>query len=275
MIKLIASDLDGTALLNGRLSIKNAEAIEKCKERGVEFAVATGRGLASIPQAIWDLEGVTYAITSNGACIINARNGEILRKYMVSEEDTLKLIEIAQSFDTGLEIFINSEAYVDQKYYDDPVKYGMPEHLRDYVHNSRRPVPDIYEYINDHLGEVESFAFVVRREIHEIVNEAAKKACPDALVIHSDLQWVEVINKECGKGNGVEHLAQYLGFDLTEVAAFGDADNDIDMLERAGLPVTMGNGSTACKAAAKKETLDVTEDGLAYGIQKILEGEWA
>lgn len=274
MIKLIASDLDGTALLDGRLSQVNKRTIEKCLKSGVEFAVATGRGLASIPQDVKNITGITYAITSNGACIYNIKTHKILRRYMVSSEDTRKLAQIARELDTGLEIFVGSEAYVDRTYYDNPVKYGMPEKLVDYVHTSRRPISDIYEFIDKHAGEIESFAFVTTNEVHEAVKERVQRECPETLVIDSEPQWVEVINKECGKGNGVKHLAEYLKIALEDVAVFGDADNDIEMFEVVGMPVAMANASKGCKALARYETSDVKEDGLSEGIENILSGRW-
>ena len=263
--KLVAADLDGTALLDGKLSKVNKDAIQNAIDRGVEFAVCTGRGLFTIPKDFNEIKGLTYAITSNGACIYNIVTGELLRHFALSAKDTKELVEISKAFETALEIFVDGSAYVDQVYYDDPEAYGMPKKLVGYIRSSRNPVPDIYEFINEHLGKIENFAFVTKgEEVHENVMNEVQKKCPDTLVVGSEPQWVEIMHKESGKGKGVKHLAEYLGIDLKDTAAIGDGDNDIEMLEYAGHPIAMGNASQGCKKVAKYVTKDVKEDGLAY-----------
>ena len=69
-------------------------------------------------------------------------------------------------------------------------------------------------------------------------------------------------------------MANLLNVDMDEVAAFGDGDNDIEMLQCAKVSVAMNNASPKCKAAAKYISRDVKKDGLSYGIECILNGDW-
>lgn len=276
MIKLIATDLDGTAFLNGHLSDVNKEAINKAIKNGTEVAFATGRTLGSIPDEAYDNCDITYVITSNGACIYNVKTKELLRNYVISPDEALRLYQIGQKVGTEYEIFINGRGYVNQKYHDDPSKYGMPEDHVPYIQLSRVPVPDILEYIKEHSNEIESFAFVIKDiKMHDEVMALIAKECPDNYVVDSEPQWIEVMNSQSGKDKGVAHLAELLGSNLDETATFGDGDNDVVMLECANIPVAMENASEKCKQAAKYITKNVAEDGLAYGIECILSGKWS
>lgn len=275
MIKLIATDLDGTAFLNGAMSEKNMAAIQKAVNAGVDVVYSTGRGVFTIPEEYRKLPGVKYAITSNGTCIYDLRTNELLRHYTLNGEITRKLVDIGQRVGTEYEIFVGGAAYVNQTYYDNPARYGMPEKLVNYIKTTRTPIPDIFEYINSHSDEIENFAYVVNGpKMHNDIVRIVSEECPDSMVVGSEPQWVEVMNILSGKDKGVMHMAEYLGLEMSNVAAFGDGDNDIEMLECAGVSVAMGNASPGCMKVAKYVTRDVTDDGLAYGIECILNNSW-
>lgn len=275
MIRLVATDLDGTAFLGGRLSEVNKQTINKAIDSGVEVAFATGRALGSIPEEAYVNCNVTYAITSNGAKIYNVKTRELLRNYVITPEEAMRMFKIGQSVGTEYEIFINGKGYVSQKYYDNPALYGMPENLVEYIRTSRVPVPDIFEHIKKYASEIESFAYVIKDlKMHDEVMGMLKEKCPDNYVVDSEPQWIEVMNNQSGKDKGVRHLANLLNVNMDEVAAFGDGDNDIEMLQCAKVSVAMNNASPKCKDAAKYISKDVKEDGLSYGIECILNGDW-
>lgn len=273
MIKLIASDLDGTALNNGKLSDTNKKAIQMAVDAGYMFAVVTGRALCTIPDGFYDVDKFTYAITNNGARLDNVRTGEILLNITVNPEDVRKLTEIGKRFNTTFEVFMNGKAYVSQEYYDDPVKYGMLPQLVEYIHYARTPVDNIFEHIENNINEIVNFVFVIpNKEIHDKVVEEVRMVCPDTFKVTCDIQWVEIMNSKTNKGEGLKALASYLGISMSEIAVIGDADNDIEMLEMAGLSIAMGNGSPAVKAIADYVTDDVANDGVARAIEKIIDG---
>ncbi|MCQ2467676.1 MAG: Cof-type HAD-IIB family hydrolase [Clostridia bacterium] len=274
MIKLIASDLDGTALNSGKLSLANKEAISKATKLGYSFVVSTGRALYAVPKDFYDIDEFEYAITCNGACISNVRTGEVLRRFNVEVEDVKKLVEISKKYDVTFEVFTHgSRGHIDKTYHDDPVKYGMLPGLVDYIRTSRAPEDNIYDYIEKNIDSVDNFAFVTpTKEIHDSIVEDVKRLCPNTLMVISEPQWVEVMNINSGKGKGVRYLAEYLGIDMSEVACIGDGDNDIEMLELAGTSIAMGNASIGCKETADYVTLDVDNDGVAHAIDNIING---
>ena len=82
--------------------------------------------------------------------------------------------------------------------------------------------------------------------------------------------YLEVIPKVINKGQGIRDICKVLGIDPDEVISFGDAANDIPMLQEAGMGVAMGNAAEAVKAAADMVTLSNNEDGIAAALEKLL-----
>lgn len=271
MIKLIASDLDNTALLAGSLSDGNRQAIERAIASGVEFVVATGRGLSGVPSIFYEIEGFRYAITSNGSCIYDIRTGVRLRHEVITCAEARKLLRIGESFGVKYEIFVDGKAYVDQAYHDDPVRFGQLPSLVPYIKATRTPVCNIVNFIKSHIGDIENFVFVASSpNIHAQISSMVRSTCPSNLIVDNEPQWVEVMSSNSGKGKALVELASYLSIQISDTCAVGDNDNDIDMLIASGLAIAMGNGSSGALSAADYVTLDVEEDGLAHAIDYVL-----
>ena len=83
-------------------------------------------------------------------------------------------------------------------------------------------------------------------------------------------QLIEISHRNAGKHSGVKYFMEMLGLNREEIAAFGDADNDVDMLEFAGCGIAMENASPKCKEVADYVTKHHAEDGVAYGLREIL-----
>ena len=92
----------------------------------------------------------------------------------------------------------------------------------------------------------------------------------DIYITSSISQLVEISYKDAGKRSGVKFITEYLGLNPKQVAAFGDADNDIDMLEYAGCGIAMENASNGLLAVADVVTLHHDRDGVAYALKNIL-----
>lgn len=275
MIKLIASDLDSTALYKGVLSPENKKAIQKAVDSGIGFVLSTGRAKYAIPEDFFDIKEIKYAITCNGACISNIRTGELIRRFTLKPEYVRELLAIGEKYNVTYEVFVSAErGHVDQTYHDDPVKYGMLPNLVPYIRQSRKAVPDIVSFVYEHIDDVDNFAFVTpTKVIHDAIAKEVSTLCPETIMVVGEEQWVEVMDINSGKGKGVKFLAEYLGIDMKDVACFGDGDNDIEMLEFAGLPIAMENATDGCKKIASYIAPLAKESGLAYGIERILSGE--
>ena len=93
---------------------------------------------------------------------------------------------------------------------------------------------------------------------------------PGIYVTSSVLQLLEISNELSGKRSGVAWLCEKLGIPASAAAAFGDAENDEDMIRYVGLGIAVGNASAQVKEAADWIVPGNDEDGVAYGIRRIL-----
>ena len=94
---------------------------------------------------------------------------------------------------------------------------------------------------------------------------------PESLtVVQTAPFYLEVIPKVINKVQGIRDICAVLGIDPAQVISFGDAANDIPMLEAAGMGVAMGNAQEAVKAAADMVTLSNNDDGIAAALEKLI-----
>ncbi len=270
--KLVAFDLDGTLLdADGCLSCANREALLKAMEKGVHICICTGRAYDTIPKEILEFPGIEYAISNNGASVYRIKDRCKLNALYMDSAAVEKVIGATKDAGTAFEAFIDGGAYAGREYVENPEKFGATQRGAEYVKRTRQPVDNITDFILEHKHELESMDIVVcSDEQKQRVISLIKNATPDVYVTSSVSQLVELTNANGGKGTGLKFLAEYLGIDSSLVAAFGDADNDIDMIKFAGCGVAMENASDNLKRAADCVTIHHDDDGVAYAFKNIL-----
>ena len=271
-IKCIALDLDRTTLnAQGKLSKANEEAIRKAVAKGIHVCIASGRAFDTLPQDVVSIPGIEYAITSNGAAVYRIQDKQCLRSYVLTEQSVKKILELTKDFPVTYEGFIRGTAYAAKECIQDPVKFGATEHAVAYVQSTRHLQDDIVSFLKQHDDELDSMDIVVKDEAQkQKVIEVLKAEVEDIYITSSISQLVEISYKDAGKRSGVKFITEYLGLNPKQVAAFGDADNDIDMLEYAGCGIAMENASNGLLAVADAVTLHHDRDGVAYALKNIL-----
>lgn len=271
-IKCIALDLDRTTLnAQGKLSKANEEAIRKAIAKGIHVCIASGRAFDTLPQDVVSIPGIEYAITSNGAAVYRIQDKQCLRSYVLTEQSVKKILELTKDFPVTYEGFIRGTAYAAKEYIEDLVKFGATEHAVAYVQSTRHLQDDIVSFLKQHDDELDSMDIVVKDEAQkQKVIEVLKAEVEDIYITSSISQLVEISYKDAGKRSGVKFITEYLGLNPKQVAAFGDADNDIDMLEYAGCGIAMENASNGLLAVADVVTLHHDRDGVAYALKNIL-----
>ena len=271
-IKCIALDLDRTTLnAQGKLSKANEEAIRKAVAKGIHVCIASGRAFDTLPQDVVSIPGIEYAITSNGAAVYRIQDKQCLRSYVLTEQSVKKILELTKDFPVTYEGFIRGTAYAAKEYIEDPVKFGATEHAVAYVQSTRHLQDDIVSFLKQHDDELDSMDIVVKDEAQkQKVIEVLKAEVEDIYITSSISQLVEISYKDAGKRSGVKFITEYLGLNPKQVVAFGDADNDIDMLEYAGCGIAMENASNGLLAVADAVTLHHDRDGVAYALKNIL-----
>lgn len=134
-IKMIGLDLDGTLLTDKKeITPRTRRAIKAALDRGVIVLTATGRPWMGIPEELRTFPGMDYALTSNGARIIETRTGRILEEHLLSAEAAKKALEICGKYDTLQEVYFDGQGYAEadkmaliEKYHKNP---NMWEYMR-------------------------------------------------------------------------------------------------------------------------------------------------
>ena len=271
-IQLIALDLDRTTLNSqGKLSKANYNALSQAIKNGVHVCIASGRAFDTLPSDVLSVPGIEYAITSNGAAVYNIKTKERIKSYLLTENAIDIIMNICKKYPVTYEAFINGVAYTGKEYIDNPDKFGATQHSIDYVLSTRTLKDDIVEFIYENKNRLDCIDIIVNNDElkNTIINEI-KTATNEVYITSSIKQLIEISYKDAGKKSGLEFLSNYLNISRENIAAFGDADNDFDMIKYAGVGIAMENASSHLLEVADYTTLHHDNDGVAYAFKNII-----
>ena len=273
-IKLVASDLDGTLLnKNKEITPRLFAALKKLDELGIYFVPSTGRPFGTVPQAIKELPFLKYVITSNGATIYDAVEQKNIIENYLTPEAVDAVIEIARELPVITEYFIEGKAYIAKKVYDDLSPFNLTESHVTYIKNSRTPVEDFWNEMkrNNTVLENINLEFADMELRKETWNRL--KALGLASVTAATTKNIEITSLYATKAKALEKLCEVLGFTRENVVAMGDGDNDMPMIQFAGIGVAMANGEKHIKQAADIIADDCNDFGAAKILEQIIESK--
>lgn len=273
-IKMIGLDLDGTLLTDKKeLTTRTIEVLRKAIDMGVTVLVATGRPWMGVPEELREFPGMKYALTSNGARVINSESGEVFAEHLLSCASAKKALEICGKYDTLQEVYFDGQGYASRGKMKYVEKYHKNPNMWEYMRRTRIPVDDIFELLereNRGLDKVQAL-FVDMDEREKAWRELQREG---NLELVGSLKYnIEINATGVNKGKALVDLGRMLGIKRSEIMACGDGDNDTVMLREAGFGVAMSNAEEQVKKAADYITLSNEEEGVAYAIEKfVLEG---
>jgi Cof subfamily protein (haloacid dehalogenase superfamily) len=270
--KLIALDLDETTLNpQSRLSPGNRAALEAAIAAGIEIVIASGRSLDTLPEEMTHFPGIRYAICGNGSMVYDLTAHTVLVQHFLPPETAGQVLRLTQGAFLTYEAFVDGCAYAQSDYVNLPTNYLCGENSAAYIQATRRPVPDIAAFLLNHETRLDSLDIVVGNlQVKETMMQRLK-TLSGIYITSSVPHLIEISNEACGKHRGLAFLAEHLGIPQSAVCAFGNADNDADMLAWAGLGIAVANGSPTCRAAADVITSDYLEDGVAQAFEAHLQ----
>ena len=274
-IEMVAFDLDDTALDgNGRLSDKTREAFIQAAEAGVEPVIASGRSFYSLPDELLEVPGIRYAICSNGANLFDVNEKKCLRSFSLKPHSVDQIVKLADEYGDRLylDAFTEGVPHSDRRLLDTLLNNEhISEHRKLYLRKTRRPEDDIRGFIQENKNSLDCMNYnVFDSALFDELFDRLGKEVDDIYYTSSIPQLIEISYKECGKGKGLLRMCEYLGIDIKHVAAFGNADNDADMIELAGLGCAVSNSSQVALDAADEIIGPNTEDSVAEKIFEII-----
>lgn len=264
--KLIAMDLDGTLLNdNKNITEKTKDALMAAQEKGIRLALASARpspGLFRERDALHMQKYAGVLMSYNGGRIVDAATGKVLFETAMDLQQTKQVLRQLESLpvtpilDDGVQFYVTD-------------KNGYKV---DYECRNNNMICSEVGNLADFLtfAPIKILMSVQPEELPAVQKQIAGFLPESLTVVQTAAFYLEIIPKVINKGQGIRDICGVLGFAPAEVVSFGDAENDIPMLQAAGMGVAMGNAQDAVKAAADMVTLSNNDDGIAAALEKLL-----
>lgn len=251
-IKFIASDLDGTLLLNGaqKVSEELVPLIKKLNEKGIIFCAASGRQYPNLRRLFGEAADELMYICENGSVIIY--KDRLIDKTPM---DVTLGREIIRAI-TGVEqceVLVSGE----RTSYLKPKTESYLIRMRDIVRNDIMLVDDL-EHIDEDYVKISVYdptGIANSQEYFLSAFEGRAQSCV------SGKQWLDYTAQGVNKGSAIRTIQKIMGFKPEECMAFGDNFNDIEMFQSVGYPIVMRQAVPEVKSHAEYVT-DRVEDSL-------------
>lgn len=276
MIRMIAFDMDGTLLdEKKKITAKTKDVLERAADQGVVLVPATGRPFCGVAEALADLKGISYILTTNGAGIYERETGRCIYEDSMPLAQFLPMLERLEPLEVMSDAFVKGGSFMSEKNRKLVDEMNVSEEVKRYIRNSRTCVVNQTEHLREMGEDVEKLTinFVPnpdgsKRDYEKVVE--ILKDFPEFNAVSGGMQNIEVTRKGVSKASGLRWLAHKLGIPKEEIIAFGDSGNDVDMLQFAGIGVAMGNAENIALEAADYVTKKNTEDGIVYALQQYM-----
>ena len=267
MIKLIASDLDGT-LVPEETSAVNPQllsCIRKLKSRGILFAAASGRQYASILKVFEPLRDEIMFIADNGAYVIEHDRIQFQRTFGIKEYQEIVSF-ILNTADCHLMISSAEGDYTNST---------DPEYLAD-VHDNLgmtlEPVPEL-STLDINVSKVAVYSDQTTKNI--LLKKGLERFSDIANIVNSSTHWMDFVPKNADKGNALKWIQEKFGISPEQTMCFGDQNNDLGLLKCAQESYAVAGARPEVKAAARHiMTEGPFEDGVLHVLEDLLNNQF-
>lgn len=264
MIRLAAFDLDGTLVDTDLvISARLRKAVERAQRCGSILTIATGRDASLTTRFARELGLTAPVICAQGGLIYDFLKDTILHDVRLPPGILPRALQAAEQYGWNLHFEMADRSYLPAVSNHPPIlfellRYSKWSRLDDFL----RDLPETPHKFLVTLNHPE--------DRDRVMSELCETFEGQIRIVPSHPYLIEGVPSEVTKGSGLAWLAEYCNIPKTEVMAMGDNDNDVPMIEWAGLGVAVENTSMAAKAAADWIAPAVNNDGAAVAIEKYL-----
>ncbi|HKM23192.1 MAG TPA: HAD family hydrolase [Erysipelothrix sp.] len=241
MIKLVATDMDGTLLDNDSLLPDNiVEVLDLLDSKDIPFVAASGRSLHSIEDKFQDLSKRICIVSDNGAVV--KHKGDIVFSSVISKDDWLRIGKASLASKETSVVFIG----IDKAFrivQDD----SHADMLNDYFGYSK--VIQSMDEIDVDIIKVTLLSLNSTKDNYDSVLNPQFGS--EFNVVFGGEVWTDFMNKNVNKGTGLSRLLDLYKIDSDSLAAFGDYHNDIEMLQLANHSYAVDNAHPVVKSVSK------------------------
>jgi hypothetical protein len=262
MIKLIASDIDGTLVPDGtdKIDPEMMDVIARLKEKGIVFAGASGRQFLSMKKLFSPVWQDIYYITDNGSILRDAKT--VLKKHVIPRPLLMEMIRDAKML-PGCDIMLCGEdaAYCEEYsemfyWLRDSYKFNI-QVLGDFETHLKDDIVKMSIYQKDHAEETVNRWFAPKWESQFTIASAGT-------------MWMDIVEPDADKGSSLRDLQAYLGVTPEETMVFGDNLNDMGMLAAAVESYAIGSAREEVRNAAKHVAPPLMENGETQVLKQLL-----
>lgn len=270
MIKLLAIDMDGTLLNEEKhIDTPQKEAVQKAIEAGIKVVLCTGRPLFGVLPVYGELELEKYnldeyVILNNGCSLRKTTNWELLDNKEITKEDVIYLDKLRKGYNLDLTVSNDNDYFVVG---DKANKYTIEDGKLVYV--DIKPI-SLEEATSGKHTFFKSMYLGEEEEIQRFKNDNENLLKDKYNSVLSQIHIFEMLPFGTNKAAALKELAEKLGIEREEIMTIGDGNNDVEMLEFAGIGVAMGNGTESAKKAANYVTDTNENHGVAKAIEKYI-----
>ena len=263
MIKLIASDIDGTLVAEGshEISPEYFKVIKDLKDVGITFCVCSGRQYASMLDLFRPVADDIYFISANGT-VIRTRD-RILHSWIIEKDLVLLLIEAVRAVDGGVFVVETPDTCFIECGEDSELMHLMRDNYHYDIHN----VDDVTKISLDNIVKVSIYHPEIERATTDLRNDPR---FGHLSMVISGARWLDITAREAGKGEAYALLQEYLGIGKEETVYFGDNLNDLPAFRETGVALTVANARSELREAADIVERSYSKMGVLRELRNIL-----
>ena len=273
--KLVVSDLDYTLLNSDKqLSPLTCRQLQKIVEAGVDVVPCSARPITLIPEWFTSSSSVRYLVCSNGAVIMDNRTKKPLKKFTLSNRTVLEILHTA-AITPYWTVAVDGQFHSHVDIVNDCATIEKTEGSVEEIRRTRIIEEDEEFLYHCAEGSVEKVHMVTSslspQQRQHLIDQLS--SIPGVRVSSSHPSNIEITNPLAGKGEAVVWLREALKLEKEQVIACGDNQNDLPMLNEAGLRIAVANATPEVLACADIIAPSCDEDGVVRSVCEILEIE--
>lgn len=258
-IKLVVTDMDGTLLnSNHEVSTQFLELFKQLKQHHIIFVAASGRPYYGITDKLNEIKSEIIIVAENGGIVVD--NDNILLSIPINKNNLHKIEDLIYS-----NFHIHPIYCTKSKAYFKSNSNGFIKLLSEYYPNF-----SVINSINEIEEDIIKIALYHHEDSEKHIFPLFENLTTEYKIIISGKHWVDISDNDANKGNAIELLQKSYNISIEETIAFGDYNNDIEMLKRASFSFAMENAHQNVKDTANYNTKSNDDFGVEVILKELI-----
>jgi len=270
MIRLVASDLDGTLMhQHNEISDYSKMVLNQIMGEGIYFVPCSARSWKEMPEWLKENKRIHYIVCDNGAIIMDNQKEKSLVENKMSCEKAKEIIQALEGVNEYWTMDIDGVSYSSSKIIDNLAILAVDEAHLKWIMDNRTFVDDYVELLSRTDGLAKIHYMVPNAELKEKTKEVLSQIM-EIEISSSHVRNLEIMHPKATKGNALAFIGNRLGISPLEMMAFGDNNNDLSMLKYVGFAYVPSNATDELKAEIQELSGSNSEDIVGKRIAEIL-----